>query len=490
MDKDLNKIHTLMRQLFGLVHRLEDEAIKASEFSDLSRAEISAIMAIGTGRPKTMTHVANILEINVSTLTTTINKLVKKGYVERLRDDKDRRIVKIGLSEKGIAAATERDSFMGELLRGAVEQVEPDKLRYFISAIDNINQYFMAKSSMSYLKTTPFALEPLQLGKRDLPVPIVQAGMSLGIAGPKLASAVAEEGGLGLIGASDIGWQREDFARDRMEANVKALQEKVAEALKRRKKRSGKGLIGVSVLWGNPAAREYVKAAAKSGAEVIVASGLPTDLPKYCTDKNIALIPVVSSRRGAAAIVRNWTQKYNRVPDAFILQGPFAAGLLGFKEEQLDRAEQEWGRIISDVKSEASKLENCPLLVGGGIYRREDAEFVYKYGADGILMGTRFVVTEECDAPDGYKQLYLNCRKNDVTIIRSPMKTSVRTMRTAFSEKIAEDGDEPYDLFEAVRRSVAGDPDSGLVFCSENAGLADKIDTVKDVFREFTTQKK
>ena len=132
------------------------------------------------------------------------------------------------------------------------------------------------------------------------------------------------------------------------------------------------------MLWGNPAAREYVKAAAKSGAEVIVASGLPTDLPKYCTDKNIALIPVVSSRRGAAAIVRNWTQKYNRIPDAFILQGPFAAGLLGFKEEQLDRAEQEWGRIISDVKSEASKLENCPLLVGGGIYRREDAEFVYK----------------------------------------------------------------------------------------------------------------
>ena len=490
MDKDLNKIHASMRQLFGLVHRLEDEAVKASEFSDLSRAEISAIMAIGTGRPKTMTHVANILEINVSTLTTTINKLVKKGYVERLRDDKDRRIVKIGLSEKGVAAATERDSFMGELLRGAVEQVEPDKLRYFISAIDNINQYFMAKSSMSYLKTTPFALEPLQLGKRELPVPIVQAGMSLGIAGSQLASAVAEEGGLGLIGASDIGWQREDFARDRMEANVKALQEKVAEALKRRKKRSGKGLIGVSVLWGNPAAREYVKAAAKSGAEVIVASGLPTDLPKYCTDKNIALIPVVSSRRGAAAIVRNWTQKYNRVPDAFILQGPFAAGLLGFKEEQLDRAEQEWGRIISDVKSEASKLENCPLLVGGGIYRREDAEFVYKYGADGILMGTRFVVTEECDAPDGYKQLYLNCRKNDVTIIRSPMKTSVRTMRTAFSEKIAEDGEDLYDLFEAVRRSVAGDPDSGLVFCSENAGLADKIDTVKDVFREFTTQKK
>ena len=490
MDKELNKIHASMRTLFGLVHRLEDEAVKASEFSDLSRAEIHAIMAIGTGRPKTMTHVANILEISVSTLTTTINKLVKKGYVERLRDDKDRRIVKIGLSDKGIAAATERDAFLEDLLRGVTARIEPDKLRYFVSAIDNANQYFLAKSSMSYLKTTPFALEPLQLGKRELPVPIVQAGMSLGIAGPQLASAVAAEGGLGLIGASDIGWQREDFVEDRTGANAKALQEKLAEALKRRKKMSGKGLIGVSVLWGNPEAHEYVKVAAKSGAEVIVASGLPTDLPKYCTDKTIALIPVISSRRGAAAIVRNWTQKYNRVPDAFLLQGPFAAGLLGFKEEQLDRAEQEWGRIISDVKSEVSKLEHCPLLVGGGIYHREDAEMVYKHGADGILLGTRFVVTEECDASDAYKQLYLNCRKNDVTIVRSPMKTSVRTIKTAFSQEIADSGETSYDLFEAVRRSVAGDPEHGLVFCSENAGLADRIDTVQDVFREFTTQKK
>ena len=475
-----------MKNLFGLVHRLEDEAMKASEFSNLARAEINAIMAIGTGRPKTMTHVANILEINVSTLTTTINKLVKKGYVERLREDKDRRIVKIGLSEKGIAAANERDAFLEKLLKGASEQVESEKLQHFASAIDNINQYFLTKSSMAYLKNAPFKLEPLKLGKRELQVPIVQAGMSLGIAGPKLASAVAAEGGLGLIGASDIGWQRDDFAENRTGANTEALQEKLAEALNRREEQSGTGLIGVSVLWGSPKVREYVRAAAKSGAEVIVANGIPTDLPKYCTDKNIALIPVVSSRRGAAVIVRNWTQKYNRVPDAFILQGPFAAGLLGFKEEQLDRAEHEWGRIISDVKSEVSKLEHCPLLVGGGIYRRADAEMAYKYGADGILMGTRFVTTEECDAPEAYKQLYLNCSKNDVTIIRSPMKTSVRTMKTPFAENLAKHGEDSYDLFEAVRRSVAGDPENGLVLSSEKAGLADKIDTVKDVFREFT----
>ncbi len=490
MEKELNKVHDAIRELSLLVNRLEDEALKSSGFDDLARAEISAIMAIGTGRPKTMTHVANILEIKVSSLTVTINKLVKKGYVQRLRADRDRRIVKIGLSAKGIAAANKTEGFLEELLQGLEEEIGADRLKNFASTIGDINQHLLTKGSMAYLKTEPFVLKPLQLGKRELRVPIAQAGMSLGIAGPRLASAVAGRGGLGLIGASDLGWQRDDFTEDRTEANARALEEKLSEALKLRDQSCGQGLIGVSVLWGSSQAREYVKVAARNGAEVIVANGLATDLPKYCPDKNIVLIPVVSSRRGAAAIVRNWTQKYNRVPDAFILQGPFAAGLLGFKEEQLDRAEHEWGRIISDVKSETAKLQSCPLIVGGGIYRRADAEMVYKYGADGILMGTRFVTTRECDATDEYKQLYLNCHRNDVTIVRSPMKTLVRTMRTTFADELAQHGDDNYDLFEAVRCSVRGEADRGLVFCSENVGLADRIDTVRDVFEEFTTQKK
>ena len=232
----------------------------------------------------------------------------------------------------------------------------------------------------------------------------------------------------------------------------------------------------------------YVDAAVKSGAQVIVTSGsIPRDLPKYCGDKKVALVPTVSSKRAASAIIRTWSQKYNRMPDGFILQGPFAAGLLGFREDQLDRAEQEWHRIIADIKSELSKFENCPLIVGGGIFTKEDAETAYKYGADGFLMGTRFVLTEECDAPDEYKKRYLNCERNDVTIIRSPMKTSVRAMKNSFTDRVAEGKCEDYDIFEAVKRSVEGDYDGGLMFCSEQAESIGRIDTVKDVFREFET---
>lgn len=488
MDKNVNKIYETMSGLFKIIHKLQDENLKNSDFADLSRTEIHAVTAIGIGRPKTMTHVANILEIKVSTLTSTVNKLVKKGYVERLRDDKDRRIVKVALTDKGEQAAREYEQFMERIVKGAVSQVPFDKLQYFVSAIDNINQYFMAKSSMVYVKTSPFELKPIKLGPHELPVPIVQAGMSICIAGAGLASSVAAEGGLGLIGTTDIGYRRPDYEKDRLTANIEGVREAVSEAKRRRDEAGGGGLIGVTVMWSNPNAPAYVDAAVKSGAQVIVTSGsIPRDLPKYCGDKKVALVPTVSSKRAASAIIRTWSQKYNRMPDGFILQGPFAAGLLGFREDQLDRAEQEWHRIIADIKSELSKFENCPLIVGGGIFTKEDAETAYKYGADGFLMGTRFVLTEECDAPDEYKKRYLNCERNDVTIIRSPMKTSVRAMKNSFTDRVAEGKCEDYDIFEAVKRSVEGDYDGGLMFCSEQAESIGRIDTVKDVFREFET---
>ena len=164
-----------------------------------------------------------------------------------------------------------------------------------------------------------------------------------------------------------------------------------------------------------------------------------------------------------------------------------AAGLLGFKESELEKACGDRYKIIAEVKAELGKLENCPLIVGGGIACREDAEKVYDYGADGIMMGTRFVATEECDAVRRYKELYLNCTENDVTIIRSPMKTSVRVMKNSFADSLAATGREDYDIIGAVRRAACGDYDNGLIFCGVSAEKIESIMTVKDVFREFTT---
>ena len=487
MDRNTKKIYDTMRNLFSLVQKLDEEFIKKSEFDDVSRTELHTLTAIGTGRPKTMTHVANLLDINVSSLTTAVNKLVKKGYVERLRDDKDRRIVKIKLTEKGIFAAEAEEDFRTSIVNEAVSQIPVDKLQYFISAIDNINRFFMTKSSMIYVKNTPFQLNPITLGENELPVPIVQAGMSMGIAGAGLSSAVAVQGGLGLIGTSQIGYESDIYKTNPLKANLETIKNVVSDARRRVKEAKGKGLIGVTIMWGEQGCGQYAEAAIKAGAQVIVTGGsLPKDLPKYSMGKKVALIPTVSSKRAVSAIIRSWSQKYNRIPDGFILQGPFAAGMLGFKEEQLDRAEQEWYRIIADVKSELSKFENCPLIVGGGIFSKEDAETAYKYGADGFLMGTKFLITQECDAPEEYKRLYLNCGKNDVTIIRSPMKTSVRAMKNSCSEKLSQSWEPGYDMFKAVRAGLEGDHDNGLIFCSSKMDKADRMETVEDVFREFT----
>ena len=102
-------------------------------------------------------------------------------------------------------------------------------------------------------------------------------------------------------------------------------------------------------------------------------------------------------------------------------------------------------------------------------------------------MGTRFVATEECDADESYKRLYLNCTENDVTIVRSPMKTSVRVMKNSFADMLARTGKEDYDIIRAVQKGIEGDHDNGLIFCSANAEKIRKTDTVEDVFREFTT---
>lgn len=489
MDKNTKKIYETMRNLFTLVQKLDEESIKKSDYNDLSRTELHALISIGTGRPKTMTHVANILEISVSTLTATVNKLVKKGYVERLRDDKDRRMVKIRLTDDGAKAAKAEEAFRETIVKDAVDQIPVDKIQYFVSAIDNINRFFMTKSSMIYVKNTPFSLSSINLGANKLEIPIVQAAMGMGIAGAGLASAVAAEGGLGLIGTAELGYRYEEYEKDRIAANTEAVRDAVKKAKKRVKALKGSGLIGVGIMWGESDSHKYVETAVKAGAQVIVTAGsLPRDLPKYCNDKKIALIPTVSSKRAASAIIRTWSKKYNRVPDGFILQGPFAAGMLGFKEEQLDRAEQEWYRIIADMKSELLKLENCPLIVGGGIFSREDAEIAYKYGADGFLMGTRFLITEECDAPEEYKNLYLNCTKNDVTIIRSHKKTSVRVMKNKCAEELSYGWADDYDMFGAVRKGVEGDYERGLIFCSSEMDRADRICKVKDVFKEFITE--
>jgi len=189
VNKNVKKVNDILVNLFNLVLDLEEQAVAESSSKDLSITEIHTLVAIGRGRPKTMTHVANLLGIKVSTLTIAINKLVKKGYVERLRDQQDRRIVRIQLTALGMEAVEAHETFHENMIEEALSHISEEELHKFISSIDNINKFLVMRSSGTFERTDSFKLDPLKLGHHRLPVPIVQAGMGEGIAGSSLASA-------------------------------------------------------------------------------------------------------------------------------------------------------------------------------------------------------------------------------------------------------------------------------------------------------------
>ncbi len=101
MEPDLKTVNDYLVSVFNDILTIEESELKKSQFKDLSITEMHTIEAIGMYKKKTTSEVAKELSITVGTLTTAINKLVKKGYVERIRSEDDRRVVKLGLTKKG-----------------------------------------------------------------------------------------------------------------------------------------------------------------------------------------------------------------------------------------------------------------------------------------------------------------------------------------------------------------------------------------------------
>lgn len=481
---NVKKINDILVNLFNVVLKLEEKAMKESTHRDLSVKELHTLVAIGEGKSKTMSQVAAALKVSVSTLTTAINRLVKKGYAQRFRITEDRRIVKISLTEDGAAAVREHEEFHREMITDAIAQIPEDQVGKFIESIDNMNQYLAMRRHPPAKDPGPFCLKPMNLGKVRVPVPIFQGALSIGLSMSGLAAAVAKEGGTGVIAAHKIGFREKDFSVNPLEANKRALAREVRKARELVEGAENRGPIGVNIMWFSRHCRQYVETAVEAGAEVLICGGgIPSALPGYCRDKKVALVPVVSSKRAADIIIRNWTKKFNRTPDGFIFQGPMAGGYLGIKESQIDAATEDFYKNIADIKGELEAFDNCPLIVCGGIYTREDAEKAYSYGADGFQLGSRFVTTEECEAPWEFKKAYLDCREKDITLIISPEGFPGRVIETPYSARAGED---PRCITQGLINAALGDLKNGLMFCGSKVCKADKIETVADIFREFT----
>ncbi|MDD3746638.1 MAG: nitronate monooxygenase family protein [Anaerostipes sp.] len=349
-------------------------------------------------------------------------------------------------------------------------------------------------------------MKPLKIGDLVAKVPIIQGGMGIGVSLSELAGTVAKEGGIGVISAAQIGFEDENFRKNPDEANYKAIQQHI----KRAREIAPNGILGINIMVVTKNYAEHVKEAVKNGIDLIISgAGLPTELPGLVKGSKTKIAPIVSSTKSARVILKLWDKHHQVAPDAVIIEGPKAGGHLGFKYDQLEDEktysgfDEEVKGIIEKVKEYAVKYKKeIPVIVGGGVSSHEDMEHYLALGADGIQVATPFVTTKECDAHENFKNAYVNAKKEDIVLVKSPVGMPGRAVRTKFMDKVAKEGriaptscfqcmsvcnpkEAVYCITERLINAVRGDVENGLVFCGADAWKYNEITTVHDVIQSY-----
>lgn len=135
----------MLVEIFNDILNIEENAMQYMGYENVTMTEVHTIDAIGKNEPKTMGMVAGKLEITVGTLTTAINRLVKKEYVERHRNDNDRRIVLIQLTEKGKLVFDSHEDFHREMIKNLLKDVNLTDDSELIRAMANLRDFFKNK---------------------------------------------------------------------------------------------------------------------------------------------------------------------------------------------------------------------------------------------------------------------------------------------------------------------------------------------------------
>ena len=348
----------------------------------------------------------------------------------------------------------------------------------------------------------------LKIGNLTAPIPIIQGGMGIGVSASNLASAVANAGGIGIISAAQLGYNEDDFEKNPLESNLRALKEHITLA----KSKAPNGIIGINAMVASNNYAEHIKAAIEAGADLIISgAGLPTMLPKIVKDSAVKIAPIVSSLKAAKVIFKLWDKHDNIAPDLVVIEGPKAGGHLGFKLEELQDEKLDFDKVVVDIINEKKTYEEkynkeIPVIVAGGIFDGFDIAKYLKLGANGVQMATRFVVTEECDASQAFKDAYINASKDDIFIVKSPVGMPGRAIKNKFVEKTLSCREKithcyncltpcdpavtPYCISKALINAVKGNIDDGLIFCGENASRLTKMTTVKELINELVSELK
>ncbi|WP_190284657.1 NAD(P)H-dependent flavin oxidoreductase [Bacillus sp. S3] len=307
----------------------------------------------------------------------------------------------------------------------------------------------------------------LKIGHMIPKVPIMQGGMGVGISLSKLASAVANAGGIGIISGTGISVEDMRFHIRQAKARIKNA-----------------GYIGVNVLFAMNDFAEKMKAAIEEKVDFIISgAGISRDMYSWGKQAGIPVISIVSSaklariseRLGAAAVV---------------VEGFEAGGHLGTD------------RPMFAILPEVVEAVSIPVIAAGGILTGDDIAKAIAMGASGVQMGTRFVASEECDAPFAFKQKYVDAQKEDLVLVKTTVGLNGRAIKNNFTRlisgpdklKIAKCHDclkncsYRFCTLDSLVTSVNGDVENGLVFAGARVGEIKEILPVKQIINNLTLE--
>ncbi|MBO6293756.1 MAG: nitronate monooxygenase [Selenomonas sp.] len=307
-------------------------------------------------------------------------------------------------------------------------------------------------------------LPELKIGTKIAKMPIVQGGMAIRLSTARLAAAVANEGGIGLIAASGM-------SHDELRYEIK-----LARSLT-------KGIIGINIMVAARDFAEVVKTAIDEGIDLVVAgAGFSRDMFGLGKESGTPIVPIVSSVKLAKISERLGAT-------AIVVEGKEAGGHLG--------TDTSVRNLIPDIRA-AVKL---PVVAAGGALSGRDVVDLINMGANGVQMGSRFAASEEANGAPALKEYYLKSKPEDVVVIHSPVGLPGRAVRTPFSAKVMEGPVPPkvcdaclkackhnFCIIRALIRAQQGDVETGLVFTGERLPTIKSIMSVRDIFEQLKAE--
>jgi NAD(P)H-dependent flavin oxidoreductase YrpB (nitropropane dioxygenase family) len=298
----------------------------------------------------------------------------------------------------------------------------------------------------------------LKIGSLRPAWPLIQGGMAIRLSTSRLAAAVAEAGGIGVIAASGM--------------SEGELREEIRAARSRTQ-----GIIGVNVMFAVRKFAELVKAALEEGIDLVISgAGFSREMFAWGRAARTPIVPIVGSARLAEV-------SEGLGASAVVLEGKEAGGHLGTD------------RSLFSLLPEVRAAVGIPVIAAGGIVEAEDVAQAFDMGADAVQMGIRFAASVESNAPESLKEVYLRATDEDIVVIDSPVGLPGRAIRNRFTEDLAAGAVEPpqscegclkkctrkFCIREALCRAQQGDVERGLIFSGAHVGRIRQILPVREI---------